>query len=506
MTVKQTQSNFSTQKPPVVVVLGHIDHGKTSLLMAIKDFKTLSKETGGITQHVGAYQVEHNGQKITFIDTPGHESFSAIRSRGSKAADIAILVIDAAEGIKKQTKEAIELIKKINIPLIVALNKIDKPDANPERVKQQLMEEDIIVESYGGKVLSLNISAKTGKGINDILDLILLIAELENLENDIVSSAEGPIIEAYLDSKRGPTITAILEKGILRPGAIIGTDTTIGKVKNLENFLGKSINEAEPGDPVIVVGFEGLPIVGERFRVYENIEEAQANLKSKETKNDYVKFATQNKSENEQNKKYLNLIIKADAFGSLEAIQEVLKTLPQETVGLKIVQAEVGNVNESDIKLAKSVQGIIIAFRVKKDKIAEMAAQNEQVRIYDFDIIYTLAQKVRELMERKLIKEKERMDLGKMEVTVIFRTEKNRQIIGGAVKEGEIVKGASMEIIRGEEILGQGKIIDVQVNKKSLAVVKAPKECAILYQGNERIKEDDEIVCYKEEYVKETLG
>lgn len=502
MPESQIKTSPQNKRPPVVVVLGHIDHGKTSLLMAIKDFKVLSKESGGITQHVGAYQIEHNNQKITFIDTPGHESFSAIRSRGSKVADIAILVVDAAEGVKKQTKEAIAHIKKAKLSTIVALNKIDKPEANPERVKQQLAEEDIIVESYGGTVPSLNISAKTGKGISDILDLILLVAEIENLENDIVSSAEGTIIEAYQDSRRGPTCTAILEKGILKLGDFIGTDIACGKVKNLENFLGKSINQAWPADPIIIVGFESIPTVGEKFRVYQNFEEAMAAVKPKETRNGRLSFENQ---ENENNKKYFSLVIKADAFGSLEAIEEVIKTLPQETVGLKIIRAEVGDVNESDVKLAKSGAGAVIAFRVKTDKIAEIASQKEQTRIYDFDIIYTMAQKIRELMERKLVKEKERTDLGKMEVTVIFRTEKNRQIVGGLVIEGEVVKGSQMEIFRGGEKIGQGRIIDVQANKKSFPSVKAGKECAILYQGDERIREGDEIVSYKEDYVKEEL-
>jgi len=502
MAEKETKPNENIKRPAVVVVLGHIDHGKTSLLMAIKDFKILSKESGGITQHVGAYQIEHNNQKITFIDTPGHESFSAIRSRGSKIADIAILVIDAAEGVKKQTKEAISHIKKANLSTIVAFNKIDKPEANPERVKQQLMEDDIIVESFGGQVPSVNISAKTGKGITDLLDLILLVAEMEELECDLDSSASGTIIEAYQNPRRGPTCTAIMEKGILKPGDFIATESAFGKVKNLENFLGKQIDKAFPSDPIVIVGFESMPIVGENFKVFQNMDQAVAYVKPKKENISRLSFENQ---ETENNKKYLNLVIKADAFGSLEAIEEVIKTLPQETVGIKIVRAEMGNVNESDIKLAKSAKGAVIAFRVKTDKIAEIAIQKEQIRVYDFEIIYTMAQKIRELMERKLIKEKERTDLGKMEITVIFRTEKNRQIIGGLVTEGEVVKGSLLEIMRSGEKIGQGRIIDVQANKKSFPSMKSGKECAILYQGNEKIKEGDEIVSYKEDYIREEL-
>jgi translation initiation factor IF-2 len=500
---EQIEKNKEVKRPPVVVVLGHIDHGKTSLLMAIKDFKVLSKESGGITQHVGAYQIEHNDQKITFIDTPGHESFSAIRSRGSKVADIGILVVDAAEGVKKQTKEAISHIKQAKLSTIVALNKIDKPEANPERVKQQLMEEDVVVESYGGQVPSINISAKTGKGISELLDLILLVAEMEDLNCDTASPAEGTIIEAYQDSRRGSTITAIIGKGVLKQGDFIGTDTAYGKVKNLEDFLGRPIEKAYPSDPIISVGFESMPIVGEVFKVYSSLDEAVSMVKPKEAKKARLEFSDQ--AEEENGKKHLKLVIKADTFGSLEAIEEVLKTLPQETVGIKVLRSEVGDVNESDVKLAKSGTGAVIAFRVKKDKIAEIASQKEQTRIYDFEIIYTMAQQIRELMERKLKKEKERTDFGKMEITVIFRTEKNRQIIGGLVTEGEVVKGSQMEIFRGGEKIGQGRIIDVQANKKSFPSMKVGKECAILYQGDERIKENDEIVSFKEDYVKEEL-
>ncbi|MFA5368465.1 MAG: translation initiation factor IF-2 [Candidatus Paceibacterota bacterium] len=499
---KEKQSNNITVKPPVVVVLGHIDHGKTSLLMAIKDFKVLNRESGGITQHVGAYQIEHNDKKITFIDTPGHESFSAIRSRGSKVADIAILVVDAAEGVKKQTKEAISHIKAANLSTIVALNKIDKPDANPDKVKQQLMEEDILVESFGGNVPSINISAKTGKGIPELLDLIQLVAEMEELKCDLTEPAQGTIIESYQDQRRGPTATAIMEKGVLKQGVFIGTDSAIGKTKNLENFLGKDITEAYPGDPIIIVGFEVMPIVGEKFTVYTNTAEAQENLKITENNINRLSLAA---DEEPGDKKYLNLVLKSDAFGSLEAIVEVLKSLPQETIGIRVIRAEVGNINESDVKLAKSADGVVIAFRVKTDKIAEITAQKENTKIYDFELIYTLSQKIRELMERKLVKEKERTDFGKMEVSVIFRTEKNRQIVGGVVTEGEIEKVSNLEIVRAGEVIGHGKIIDLQANKKSFPSIKIGKECAVLYQGSERIKEGDELISFKEEYVREVL-
>ena len=498
MKAKKENEDCLIEKPPVVVVLGHIDHGKTSLLMAIKDFKILSKETGGITQHVGAYQVEHGDKKITFIDTPGHESFSAIRSRGSEVADIAVLVVDACEGIKRQTKEAISHIKKAKLNTIVAFNKIDKPEANPEMVKQQLAEEDMMVESYGGHIPSVEISAKTGKGISDLLDLILLVSEINELKASLDEIASGVIIETYLDAKRGPTATAILETGTLRQGDVIGTETTAGKIKSLGDFLGKDIKSAKPSDPIIIIGFENSPKVGEKFSVYNSFDEARGSIKERVIRKD--------KSQVEDpNKKYLRIILKADTIGSLEALEDVLSNLPQETVGISIVRSEIGNVNESDMKLAKMSDAALIAFRVKTDKIAEATAQKEKIKIYDTEIIYTLSQEVRALMERKLRKEKERIDLGRMEITVLFRTEKNRQIFGGVVLSGEIEKGSQIEILRDTQSMGKGKIIDLQANKKSFSSVKEGKECAILYQGNEKVKEGDEIVSFKEEYKREQL-
>jgi translation initiation factor IF-2 len=465
--------------------------------MAIRDINVLEKESGGITQHVGAYQIEHNQKKITFIDTPGHESFSAIRGRGSKLADIAVLVIDTAEGIKKQTKEAITHIKNAKLTTIVALNKMDKPGANPEMVKQQLSKEDILVESWGGQVPSVEISAKTGQGITDLLDMIQLVAEVADLKAETGVLAEGTIIEAYLDPKKGPTTTVLVENGTLKQGNFIGTDSVVGKVKNLGDFLQKEMKEANPSDPAVIIGFENVPVVGEKFKVFSSYEEAKNNLKERIIKKDNFEF--------DPCKKYLNLIIKGDAQGSLEGIEEVLKVLPQDNVCIRVIRSEVGDITEQDVKMAKTSEAVIIAFRVKKDKVAEISAENNKVKVYDFTIIYELAQKVRELMERKLTKEKERIDLGKIEVLAIFRTEKNRQIVGGNVIEGEVQKGASLEIFRNGDKIGHGRIVELQSNKKDFDVVKKGKECGILYQGAERIKEGDELVIFKEEYIQEEL-
>jgi translation initiation factor IF-2 len=487
-------------RPPVVVVMGHIDHGKTSLLMAIKDFGTLKRESGGITQHVGAYQItvpaktkSQGNRKITFIDTPGHESFSAIRSRGAKAADIAILVIDAAEGIKPQTKEAIKHIKEAKLPLIVALNKIDKPEANPEKVKMQLMKDDIVVESNGGQVPSLEISAKLGKGIEDLLEMILLMAEMNDLKADISKPAKGVIIESYQDSKRGPTATLLVQEGKFVPGLALGTDSAAGKIKMMENFLGEQVKESLPGDPVVIIGFEQVPWVGEEANTFKNLDEAQANIKKGETKTEFQSEATT------AGKTVLNVILKVDFLGSLEAIKEILKSLPQEKVILRVAKAEVGEVNESDVKMAKDTKGAIIAFRVKTNKVAQTTAEKVKVRVHEFQIIYELSQKIRELMEKALAPEMVRTDIGKMKVLVIFLTEKNRQIIGGKVIEGEFKKGFRLEVWRGEEKLSHGRMLSLQINKKTVEMAKKGSECAIQYEGDQRVQEGDLLVIYKEE-------
>jgi len=488
-------------RPPVVVVMGHIDHGKTSLLMAVKDFGTLRRESGGITQHVGAYQItvpakeqDQENRKITFIDTPGHESFSAIRSRGAKAADFAILVIDASEGGKPQTKEAIKHAKSAGLPIIIALNKIDKPNANPEKVKSQLMEEGIVVESNGGEVPAMEISAKTGKGVEDVLEMILLMAEMNNIEADLSKPAKGVIIESYQDSKRGATATLLVQEGKLVLGQAVGTSSSAGKVKMMENFLGEQVKEALPGDPVVIIGLDQVPWVGEEATVFQTLEEAQANIK----KGEEEKAKTLPEAEI-GDRTALNIILKADFLGSLEAIKEIMKTLPQEKVVLKIVKEEVGDVNENDIKMAKDIKGVIISFRTKTSKIAKAMAEREKIKINEFQVIYELSQKIRELMEKSLSPELVRTDVGKMKVLVIFMTEKIRQIIGGKVIEGEFKKGFRLEVWRDEEKIGTGRMLSLQINKKTVDTAKKGSECAIQYEGETRVQEGDILVLYKEE-------
>lgn len=486
-------------RPPIVVVLGHVDHGKTSLLLAIRKIKVTGEKPGGvITQHIGAYQIEKDGKKITFIDTPGHEAFSQMRSRGARVADIAILVVDAVEGVKEQTKEAIFHIKKAQIPMIVAVNKIDKPGANPEKVKMELQKEGVLVESMGGEVPLVKTSAKTGQGIEELLELILLVAEMENLTADLSKPAKGVVIESYLDSKRGPTATLILNEGILKLGDIVATPSTLGKIKNLEDFQRKRIEKAYPSQPAVVIGFEKVPKVGEGFQTFLNLEEARKYLKLEEKRQPEV-------LEIKPEQKVLNLVLKADVLGSLEAIEEVLKELPKDKVVLRILNSEVGEINENDIKLAKTGKALVLGFRVKLNPIAKNLAQKEKIRIMNFEVIYDLVEEVRRYMEKisepKVIKE----EIGRVKVLVNFWSEKNRQIVGGRVIKGEVKKGVLIEVLRGkeEEKVGQGKLVNLQKNKKDIERALEGEEIGILYEGEGKIEVGDILVIYKKEIRKE---
>ncbi len=501
--VKQSAQKLE-KRPPVAVVLGHVDHGKSSLLEAIKDFKITSKESGGITQHIGAYEVEHNGHKITFIDTPGHEAFSAMRSRGTEVADIALLVVDSAQSVQPQTKEAIMAIKKAEIPMIVVLNKIDLPTADPEKIKRELAKIDILVESMGGQIPSVEVSAKEKTGINELLEMILLVTDMQELKSEINVPVEGLVIESYMDSFKGPIATVIVKKGILNNKNIIATDTALAKIKNLENFQGKSIKEALPSQPAIVLGFEKVPGVGEKFKSFKTAEEAIEKIekeKGKRTLNTTV-------LDTDPNKKISNIILKGDVFGSLEAIEGVLKNLPMEKVNLRILKSEVGDINETDIKTAEMSKAQIIGFRVKiSPTVIKMMRKQEgnKIRIKTFNIIYELIQEVRFGMEKSLEAEVVRKDIGKIKALVLFFAEKNRQIVGGKITEGEIKKGLKLDVIRDATKVGAGRIISLQRDKKEAEKLSKGDECGILFEGNVKIEKGDILQAYIEERRKSEL-
>jgi translation initiation factor IF-2 len=497
---EKKQNNLQL-KPPVVVILGHVDHGKTSILDYIRKTKVAEKESGGITQHIGAYQIEHQGKKITFIDTPGHEAFSAMRSRGAKVADMAILVIAAEEGIKPQTKEAIAHIKKIGLSLLVALNKIDKKEAQPEKVKKELSENDIIVESLGGQVPSVNLSAKTGQGIDELLEMIILMAEMEELKTKIDQPVSGLVIESYQDPRRGPTATLLVKEGTLKNKDVVGTDSAIGRIKTMEDFQFQPSEKATASTPVIITGFNQVPQVGEKFYVFSSLEEAQVRVKRKTAKRKEGKEVFVFEPE----KKILNIILKADVQGSLEAIRESLKSIPSEEVILRILKTEVGEINESDIKLAESARAKIIGFRVKVSSAIQELAQQRKIKISLFEVIYELIQGVRELLSQLLKPEIIKNVLGQLKVLALFHSEKNRQIIGGRLTSGQIKKGVLIDIIRESKKIGQARLIQLQRNKKDIEEVAKGQECGIMLESQTTIEKGDVLEIYEQEQKKREI-
>jgi len=494
----ETRENIQTGIP-VVVVLGHIDHGKSSLLEAIKkDFEITKKEAGGITQHIGTYEVEYEGKKITFIDTPGHEAFSEMRSRGAKVADIAILVVAADEGVKPQTKEAIKAIKEANIPMIVALNKIDKEGANPQRVKIELQREGVFVEGLGGDVPVVETSAKTGQGIEDLLSTVVLVWQISEIKKDIEKPAEGVIIESYLDTRQGPTATVLLEKGRLKRGDIIKTQTTFAKIKSIRDFQLKEKEEIFPGQAGVVTGFEEVPEIGERFTLGESIEKVREELASKKISPKIPIKKTEKKGEIEG---FLKIILKADVKGSLEVLEKILTNLVQDKIGIKILKTGVGEITDSDVRLAEDEKAVIIGFRVKMNLIAESLAKQKQIKFFIFQVIYDVIDKVRKLMAEKKEKKKVRKDIGQIKTLVIFKTKKRgernyRQIVGGRVIKGEIKK-ANLEIIRKEKTLPGGKIMEIQEQKRRIEKAKTGQEIGILYEGKTKIKEGDILIVFE---------
>ena len=484
---KESATQQSTQiRPPVVVVLGHVDHGKSSLLEAIReDFKITSKESGGITQHMGAYVVEYQGKSITFIDTPGHEAFSAMRERGATIADIAVLVVAADEGVKQQTKEAIEQAKKAGLPLIVALNKIDKPEANPERVKQELSQEEIFVESFGGKVPCIETSATTKKGISELLEMILLMADLEHKNIDLSKAGEGVVIESSMDSRRGPLATLLVQNGSVKAGDIIGTKTAIGKVRTLQDFQGETVQVGFPAMPVLVVGFEACPQVGEVFQVFESEEAARAEVVVSPLGRPAQVLVIP------QGAKTLDIVLKVDMAGSLEVLASALLSLPQEHVFVRLVDTGVGVIGDKDVRLAQGTHARIIGFRTQVDPTAGDLAQREGIVIETFGVIYDLIQRVRAWLEQEIVQEFVTVDIGALQVLAVFLAEKNRKIIGGKVIDGEVRKRSQMKIFRNEAELGTGKIVNLQKDKKDTEVVRKGEECGILYEGSVKIQQGD---------------
>jgi len=465
-----------------VVVLGHVDHGKTSLLDYIRKTRVAASEAGGITQHIGAYQVEHKGKKITFLDTPGHEAFSAIRSRGARVADVAVLVVAADEGVKSQTKETIQIIKEAKIPFVVAINKTDKEGANSMRVKQELAENEVMVEGYGGTVPAVELSAKTGEGINELLEMILLVAELEELQVPMEVPARGVVIESHKDSRRGLVATGIVMEGELKVGDWISAGNASGKVKSLENFLAKPIKIATASQPCAILGWEIAPRVGQEFKVVASREEAEKNSLMEAVLGPVNVFAREARTEGEIiNKKVANLIVKADVQSSLEAIDQVLRAIHSEEVDYNVVNYGVGTINDADVKNAVATKASIIGFRVNIDGSARQMAEREKIPAQTFDIIYGLAEAVRSIMSELLEPEIKRIPLGKMKIIAIFKNLGKSQVIGGKVTQGKAVRGAMIDVIRNGVLLITGKLGQLQHEKADVIEVAEGLEAGIRF-------------------------
>ena len=473
-------------RPPVVVILGHVDHGKTTLLDYIRQTRVAQTETAGITQHTGAYQVEKSGHMITFIDTPGHEAFSAMRSRGANVADIAILVVAADDGVMPQTKEAIYHIKHAGIPLIVAINKIDTQAADIQKVKNQLAEAEVFLEGYGGKVPNVAVSAKTGEGTDDLLDMINLVAELEELQEEVETPVEMVVIESTLDSSRGPVATFLVKKGILRVGDIIAGNTAWAKVKNIRDFGGNNIKEARPSTPVVVLGLSVVPQVGEKFKQMNNAQEAEERVERRERKEQEGSLV-----DTGGDKKLLNIILKADAAGTLEAVHEVLRSIQNEEVALRVLSEGTGDINDSDIRLAESGKAIIVGFRVKANNIAQNLARARQLELLTFDTIYSLVEGVRAELSLRIEEKVSEVEIGKLKVLAVFRTEANSMIVGGKVVSGIVRRGAALRVEREGEIIGEGRATRLQIGPTATQEAGQGEETGVLFEGGTKIQMGD---------------
>ncbi len=494
---KEDQSKLET-RPPVIVVMGHVDHGKTKLLDAIRKTNVTAGESGGITQHIGAYQVIRKDQKITFIDTPGHEAFTAMRSRGAKVADIAILVVAADDGVKQQTIEAFRIIEAAKIPFIVAINKIDKEEADIDRTKQELSSKlNIIPEDWGGKTVCVPISALAGQGIEDLLDMVLLAREMEaeNLKANPEASAIGTIIESNIDKGAGPVATILVQNGSLEVGdQLCFNGIVYGKVRALQNYKGEDIDRAEPSDPARVLGLKILPEVGDILEVGEG-----RRLKTKKISSKLQSEQAPITSEVEDDSLKINLIIKADFLGTAEAIEESLMKINTKKIKVKIIHKGLGNIGEGDVKRAEDSQAQILGFNVKVSAQVEDLLREKNIKVNTFSVIYDLIEYVRSEMKNIYQPEIVRKDLGKLEVLAIFRTENKSQIVGGKVLEGEIENNAMVEIWRHEAFVDKGKISKLQSGKQDVNSVEQGKECGINYEGRPIIEVGDTLLFYKEE-------
>lgn len=481
---------MAEQRSPVVAILGHVDHGKTTLLDYIRKANVAAREAGGITQSVGAYEIAHGGKKITFLDTPGHEAFSSMRGHGARVADLCILVVAADDGVKPQTKEALAAIEAAKTPYLIAINKIDKPSANVEKVKQELAVAGVLLEGYGGSVTWHAISAKTGEGVAELLDLALLATDLQSLTWDRSAPASGVVIASRLDPRRGTLASVVVKNGVLKQGSLIATTTAKGKVKMLEDFAGKAAKELAPSVPALIGGFENPPQVGEEFVAGD--EKAIAEVYGKTEHRSAVEDENLPPAEgsshpaSEQAEADALLILKADEFGSLAALEAVVAKVCRE-VPCRVVAASIGNIYEGDVKLAESTGAAILGFRVKSDRAAENLAEGKKVTLETAPVIYDLEKFIRERFGAA-----EKKETAALETLAVFGKGKGEeQIVGGRVTEGTLKNRMLFTVLRGGRKVGKGQVVNLQSKKKNIAEAGVGMEVGLLVECSAVVEKGD---------------
>lgn len=492
------------ERPSVVTIMGHVDHGKTTLLDSIRNTKVTAGEAGGITQHIGAYQVEENGKKITFLDTPGHAAFTTMRARGAKITDITILVVAADDGVMPQTIEAINHAKAAEVPIIVAVNKMDKESANPDRVMQELTEYGLVPEAWGGDTIFVPLSALKGEGIDNLLEMILLVGEVEEYKANPNRKAIGTVIEAQLDKGRGSVATLLVQNGTLRIGDPIVVGTTFGRVRAMVNDLGRRVKEAGPSTPVEITGLNDVPLAGDRFVVFEDektarqVGEARSQLAIQASRSEKTRVSLDNLFEHmkQGEMKDLNLIVKADVQGSVEALAAALQKIEVEGVNVKIIHTGVGAINESDITLAAASNAIVIGFNVRPDNNAKRAAEAEEVDVRLHRIIYKVIEEIEAAMKGMLDPEFEEKITGQAEVRQTFKVSKVGTIAGSYVTDGKIARGSGIRVIRDGIVVFEGEIDALKRFKDDAKEVSQGYECGITIKNYNDVKEGDVIEAF----------
>lgn len=503
--VKEDLANLA-ERPPVVTILGHVDHGKTSLLDSIRNANVADREVGGITQHIGAYQVEHEGKKITFLDTPGHEAFTSIRSRGARVTDIAILVVAADDGIMPQTEEAIDHARAAEVPIVVAINKMDLPGADPERVKRQLSQHNLLVEDWGGDIISVPVSARTGEGIGDLLENIIILAEVSELKANPHRPASGVIIEAKLDRKRGPVATVLIQGGTLNVGDYVVAGTSWGRVKAIADDRGRATGDVVPGAPAEVLAFGSVPEAGDLMTVMPNERTARAVVQERDraraSQQSQVRALTLEevvKQIDAGDIKELNLVLKADVQGSVEAVRQSLERLTDAEARVRILHAGSGNVTESDILLASASDAIVVAFAVGEETGVERVAERMGVEVRHYNIIYQMIDDIGQALHGMLEPAFTDVVLGEAEIREIFPSRRSINIAGCRVVSGRMNRGASIRVLREGEILGDTSIASLRHFRDEVNEVTNGMDCGILLDEFNEFEVGDVLQAHRQE-------